>query len=78
MTLTEDIEDNNLSWEVILILVVLPIVLYLGLNIMGTIYYRKLGDKATAGYTASVILGWLIFPFANLASPIRYATEKNA
>lgn len=57
----------------------ITLVIYLILNIVGTIYFTKLnvstGTPEWGGYLASVIIGWIVFPFANLASPIKYAVS---
>jgi hypothetical protein len=58
--------------------VTLACVAWLTLNIVGTVYYSKLGQRQTPLLLASVILGWLVPILAplNLASPIVYATRS--
>lgn len=62
---------------------VFVVLVYLALNVTGTVYYTKLKALPTLPPTvtkglmdwnlASVILGWLLFPLLNLSSPITYA-----
>lgn len=55
---------------------------YLLLNVLGTVYYTKLNRLQGITFNeqswdlSSVILGWLVFPLFNLASPISYAVHK--
>lgn len=52
-------------------------VIWLTLNIVGTVYYAKLGkSRQTPLLLTSVILGWLVLPPLNLASPIVYAMKS--
>jgi membrane associated rhomboid family serine protease len=63
-------------------LIVLFILMYLGLNIAGSLYCSKLlklgkansGQKG--GAIASVVIGWLICPLVNITSIIMYKTMK--
>ena len=60
---------------------ILAILVYLALNITGTIYYTKLNRDTSkeksiaAGGLATVILGWIMFPLLNLYSPIAYSIQ---
>jgi hypothetical protein len=55
---------------------------YLTLNVVGTVYYTKLNSVRGISFNeqswdlSSVLLGWLVFPLFNLASPISYAVHK--
>lgn len=80
--MADDLEDNGLSTEVIWLLIVLPVTIYVVLNVVGTIYYSKLKDRklspAARGLTlSSVVIGWVCFPFTNMTSPIVWATTKD-
>lgn len=60
--------------------IVLGVLIYLTVNITGTIYYTKLdqkqpptvSDSLMSWNLASVILGWLLLPPLNLSSSICY------
>jgi hypothetical protein len=60
---------------------ILAVLVYLALNIVGTIYYTKLNRETSkeksiaAGGLATVILGWIMFPLLNLYSPIAYSIQ---
>jgi hypothetical protein len=77
----DDVEDSTLmTTELLIGLVIFPVLVYLLLNIVGTVYYTKLSDKNLSPSnrrwsTASVVLGWICFPFFNLTSPILYTTN---
>lgn len=62
------------------------LLVYLILNIVGTVYFVKLqklnttktksSSSRTSGALASVILGWLLCPLVNITSPIMFAADK--
>jgi hypothetical protein len=56
----------------------LTFTIYLTLNIVGTVYYTKLGTQQTPALLMSVIIGWLVPVLSplNLASPITYCMKK--
>ena len=68
--------------NVSVVFLVIFILVYLGLNIAGSLYCSKLlklgkansGQKG--GAIASVVIGWLIFPLVNITSIIMYKTIK--
>lgn len=57
-------------------------VVYVTLNIVGTVYYMKVNQLQSISFNehawalSSVILGWLVFPLFNLSSPISYAIHQ--
>lgn len=64
-----------------LAVVIAACVLYLILNIVGTIYYRRLIQKNPSelqqnGALASVLIGWFCSPIVNITSPILYYQSK--
>jgi hypothetical protein len=73
---------DGVSTGVIITLIVLPLVIYLGLNILGTIYYAKLSTKDVSGGAkavslVTVILGWMGAAILNITSPIVYASSPD-
>lgn len=64
-------ESSTLVWMVVALLI------YLGLNVLGTVYYLKLKNDANKPVgLVTVILGWLLMPLLNITSPILYAQES--
>lgn len=65
------------SWEWFLIIFL--VLVYLVLNIVGSVYYSYLDtDAGVEGLClTTVILGWFGFPLANLASPIVWSKTHN-
>ena len=57
--------------------VVLFLILYITLNVVGTIYYQKLkpGTSTRSVGLLTVIVGWLGFPVLNIYSPIAHDWE---
>lgn len=64
------------------VFIVLFIMVYLGLNIAGSVYCSKLlklgkaKSEQKGGAIASVVIGWLIFPLVNITSIIMYKSMK--
>lgn len=67
--------------EALALLISLAVV-YVTLNIVGTVYYMKVNQVQNISFSenawalSSVILGWLVFPLFNLSSPISYAVHR--
>lgn len=60
----------------ITVTIMVMVVVYLTLNILGTVYYARL-TKRTPALLASVILGWLGLAPLNLASVIVHSTSNH-
>ena len=64
------------------VLIVLGILLYLGLNIAGSVYCNKLlklgraNSEQKGGAIASVFIGWFMLPLVNITSIIMYKSMK--
>lgn len=83
-TIELDIEDvesrDSLSTTVLVGYIIVPVALYVIINIVGTYFYHKLDNKNLSPRnqrwsTASVVLGWILFPPFNFTSPILYSTR---
>jgi len=70
---------GGMSVGLFILLVIVPVVVYLGLNILGTVYYSKVAalPSVTPGAKSvsllSVVFGWVVCPLFNVVSPIVYA-----
>lgn len=78
----DDVEaGTSFTLGVLIGFIIVPLLIWLALNIVGTVYYAKLKNRQVEpgleGFAlATVILGWLGLPILNITSPIVYASTK--
>ena len=77
-----DREKRQFWWLVFGLGFLVPyIIMYLVVNPVGTYYYTRLPSKnakekgVKGGALATVIFGWLGFPFLNFYSPVAYVAQ---